>query len=66
MRTNISLLIVVFLSAPLAWGQTPPATMKVYAGSFGGGFALTGGNTDTKNFNLSFDMVRDPKTKNVV
>jgi putative salt-induced outer membrane protein len=40
--------------------------MKVYTGSFGGGFALTGGNSDTKNFNLTFDLVRDPKTRNVI
>jgi putative salt-induced outer membrane protein len=65
MKTTISLLIVVFASLPLAWGQQPPA-MKVYTGSFGGGFALTGGNSDTKNFNLTFDLVRDPKTRNVI
>jgi putative salt-induced outer membrane protein YdiY len=39
--------------------------MPVYTGSFGGGFTLTSGNTDTKNFNLVFGLVRDPKTKNV-
>lgn len=39
--------------------------MSIYSGSFGGGFALTSGNTDTKNFNLTFSLVRDPKTKNV-
>jgi putative salt-induced outer membrane protein YdiY len=39
--------------------------MPVYTGSFGGGFTLTSGNTDTKNFNLVFNLVRDPKTKNV-
>ena len=32
----------------------------------GGGIALTGGNTDTKNFNLTFNLVRDPKTRNVI
>jgi putative salt-induced outer membrane protein len=59
--------IVTFLfAAPAGFSQTPPAPPKLYTGSFGGGFALTGGNTDTKNFNLTFDMVRDPKTKNVV
>jgi len=39
--------------------------MPVYTGSFGGGFTLTSGNTDTRNFNLVFNLVRDPKTKNV-
>ena len=66
MRTTISLLIVAIASVTLVWGQQPPATAKLYTGSFGGGFALTGGNSDTKNFNLTFDLVRDPKTKNVI
>src|SRR5262249_28114518 len=49
-----------------AFAQEPQQPMKTYTGSFGGGIALTGGNTDTKNFNLAFGLVRDPKTKNVV
>jgi hypothetical protein len=28
------------------------------------GFAMTGGNTSTKNINLSFEITRDPKSKN--
>jgi|SRR5688572_19504005 len=48
-----------------AQAQQPPAPTPLYTGSFGGGFALTGGNTDTKNFNLSFNLVRDPKMKSV-
>lgn len=59
-------LTVTFVSTPLVWGQAAPQPPKVYTGSFGGGFALTGGNTDTKNFNLTFDMVRDPKKNNVI
>src|SRR5205814_3961223 len=43
-----------------------PAAMPVYTGSFGGGLALTDGNSDTRNFNLAFALVRDPKTRNVV
>ena len=66
MKTIISALIVAFVSAPLVCGQNPAAPMKLYTGSFGGGFALTGGNTSTKNFNLSFDMVRDPKTRSIL
>jgi putative salt-induced outer membrane protein YdiY len=46
----------------IAQAQEP---LPVYTGSFGGGLALTGGNTDTRNFNLAFNLVRDPKTKNV-
>ena len=44
--------------------STPPP--KVYTGSFGFGLALTGGNTDTRSYNLSFEVTRDPKLKNVV
>ncbi len=46
--------------------QAPAAPPKVYTGAFGAGFAITGGNTDTKTFNLTFDMTRDPKTGNVI
>jgi len=42
---------------------TPPP--PVWTGSFGAGLALTQGNRDTTNFNLSFDVKRDPKTKTV-
>src|SRR5262245_34828410 len=48
----------------MAIAQNPPT--PTYSGSFGGGLALTGGNTDTKNFNLAFTLLRDPKTKNVI
>jgi putative salt-induced outer membrane protein len=55
-------LTLAFAPAQLVLGQAAP---DIYTGSFGGGIALTGGNTDTKTFNLTFDLVRDPKTKNV-
>jgi putative salt-induced outer membrane protein YdiY len=58
-------LLCVFLASPALFAQAP-ATPPVYTGSFGGGLALTGGNTDTKNFNLAFSLTRDPKTRNVV
>jgi len=45
--------------------QQPAAPMSIYSGSFGGGFALTGGNTDTANYNLTFNFVRDPKMRSV-
>jgi len=45
-----------------AQAQAPP---KAFSGNFGIGFALTGGNTDTKSFNLSYEATHDPKTKNV-
>jgi putative salt-induced outer membrane protein YdiY len=55
----------LLILCPPAIAQVPPAPTPVYSGSFGGGLALTGGNTDTNNFNLAFSLVRDPKTKNV-
>jgi hypothetical protein len=30
------------------------------------GLALTGGNTDTKSFNLSYELTHDPKTRNKI
>jgi len=69
MRTFLVLpaFALILSMSPLARAQAqqPPAPMSIYSGSFGGGFALTGGNTDTKNFNLTFNLVRDPKTKNI-
>jgi len=57
--------IFIFFLCPFGIAQTPPAPTPLYTGSFGGGFALTSGNTDTKNLNLAFNLVRDPKTRNV-
>ena len=71
---NFLILLAVFatapFTAPLTWAQAQPAQqpaapMSIYSGSFGGGFALTGGNTDTTNYNLTFNLVRDPKMKSV-
>src|ERR1051326_5855979 len=38
-------------------------TVKPWASSIGAGLAITSGNTDTKNYNLSFTTKYDPKTK---
>src|SRR6476660_7765933 len=56
---------ISFLMAQGLLGQAAPPAASRYTGGFGGGIALTGGNTDTKTFNLTFDLIRDPKTKNV-
>jgi putative salt-induced outer membrane protein YdiY len=56
--------VLLALSIP-SFGQAP-APAKAFTGNFGFGFALTGGNTDTKSFNLSFEATRDPKTKNII
>lgn len=58
---------LLLLAFPLAGraqtSQTPP---KVYAGNIGAGLSLTGGNTDTVNFNVSGELTRDPKKNNVI
>jgi putative salt-induced outer membrane protein YdiY len=59
----VSLLLAISRQAA---GQAVPVPTPVYTGSVGGGLALTGGNTDTQNFNFTFNLVRDPKTRNVM
>src|SRR5688572_26824213 len=74
MRSSVILtaFVATLLAASVAEAQAqqpapPPAPpMSIYTGSFGGGFALTGGNSETKNINLTFNLVRDPKTKSVI
>lgn len=45
----------------------PPAPNPgTWIGTAGVGLALTNGNSDTLNFNLAFDITRDPKTRNVM
>jgi putative salt-induced outer membrane protein len=62
----LSALVPTLFLMSSAFAQAPGEPPKVYAGNLGGGLALTGGNTHTKNFNLTAGLVRDPKTKNVV
>ena len=69
MKTTVSVAVVVLLllAVPATCSaQAPQAPPKVYTGNFGAGFSLTGGNSDTTNFNMSGEMTRDPKTRNVV
>ena len=46
--------------------QAPAEPTPVYTGNVGGGFALTNGNTSTRNFNLTGAIVRTPKGRNVM
>lgn len=62
----LSLLAASAFGSKLAIAQTPTGPTPVYTGNVGGGFAITGGNTDTSNFNLTAAIVRDPKTRNVI
>jgi putative salt-induced outer membrane protein YdiY len=62
----ISAVVILLFTIP-AIGQTqaPPAPAKIYSGNFGAGLAVTSGNSDTQNFNLSFEFARDPKARTV-
>jgi len=67
LKISVVAIFLVLLASPALFAQVTTGTFpRLYTGSFGGGLALTGGNTDTKNFNLSFDMVRDPLKKSVI
>ena len=60
--------VTIVLFASVCRGQAPAqqAPVKIWEGSIGAGFSLTTGNSDTKNFNWSFDLTRDPKTRNLI
>jgi putative salt-induced outer membrane protein YdiY len=67
--------LVIACAAHTANGQTtppapapaPPAVPPpVWSGNVAAGLALTSGNTETKNINLSLGVVRDPKKRSVL
>lgn len=65
--TSIALTIMILAVGSPAMAQSQaPAPAKAFTGSFGAGFALTGGNTDTNSINFSFEATHDPKTKNII
>ena len=70
MKFSIGFFALLLIAAVVpAIGQdqaSTPLPKEVYTGSFGFGLALTGGNTDTRSYNLSFEVTRDPKLKNVI
>ena len=52
-----------------AYAQQSPSPVEdpgTWTGSAGAGLSLTSGNSDTLNFNIAFDLTRDPKTRNVM
>src|SRR5262245_30723900 len=57
------LFAAVTLTATLSLAADPPTPPRPWASSIGAGLAITSGNTDTKNYNLSFSSKYDPKTK---
>lgn len=58
-----TVVLAALLSSRLVMAQTPQGPTPVYSGNLGGGLAITGGNTDTSNFNLTASVTRDPKTR---
>jgi len=59
--------VILFLSIPaIAQNQAAAPPAKTYTGNIGAGLSVTGGNTDTKSFNLSFELTRDPKAKTIM
>src|SRR2546423_15642631 len=52
--------LVVAMVARVVCAQETPA--KPWSSSVGAGLAVTSGNSDTKNINLNFNTVFDPKT----
>jgi putative salt-induced outer membrane protein len=64
---QIILFVVISLTACGVMNAQAPATPAgTWSGNFAGGFAFTDGNSDTRNFNVSFAATRDPKTKNII
>ena len=49
----------------VALAQTAAPPDPVWSGSVGAGLAITSGNTETKNFNLSFGLTYDPKDRHL-
>ena len=49
-----TLMAIVFLAIPV-WAQEAPAPPPIWSGNFSAGLALTRGNSDTNNVNLTFD-----------
>lgn len=52
--------VLAFFIAQSMWAQQAPT--KPWNSSLGAGLAITSGNSDTQNINLSFGTVWDPKT----
>ena len=72
MRQSLAVLVFVTVGVSTVAAQTPapppaPATPPPpgWSGSAGLGLSLNRGNTDTTNFNVSFETTYDPKTQDV-
>ena len=63
MSKHFPVLFIVICVATHAAAQDAPPPVKPWTSSIGAGLALTSGNTDTKNYNLSLSTKYDPKTR---
>ena len=65
---KVAAVAAAILTQNPAYSQAPQPTAPppVWTGNVGAGLALTNGNTDTKNINISMGIVRDPKTRSVL
>src|SRR5712691_2088562 len=61
-RTTV-LGIATLFTAMSVFAADPTPPPKPWTTTLGAGLAITSGNSDTKNFNLSFATKYDPKTR---
>ncbi len=64
--TVVTSSITLLLAATSFAQAPPPPPPPAVTGNISVGLALTSGNKDTSTFNASYEVTRDPKTKNVV
>lgn len=62
MRSLLPFIAILSSAISVSAADAPPV-QRDWTTSAGAGIALTSGNTDTKNYNLSFATKYDPKTK---
>lgn len=63
MQKSSFLTIVLIFRAMAIVAADPPPPTRPWSGSAGAGLAITSGNSDTKNYNLSLTTKYDPKTR---
>ena len=68
LASGLAVCLSIFLGKGLAFAQAqaqppaaPPAEPPIWTGSFGAGLALTTGNADTSNVNLTGKVTHDPR-----
>ncbi len=63
MGVLLVVLVLVATAGYAADAPSNPAAPKPWTGSIGAGLAITSGNTDTQNYNLTASTKYDPKTR---